>query len=154
IPLAFFACWNILSSIARNRDRSRSPIMERLQRYGTVHGPVDRLIGAEFRCSAEPLLRNTWITDRWLLRQSIFDFHAIRLQEILWVYEKVVTTYYGFLPVVKRRELIVYDRDGRRIACWARKAGIARAMPRLAVRAPWAVYGYSNELKDLMSNDR
>ena len=155
IPLALFTLWNMQSGIARGRDRRRCPSIKRLERFGMIAGrPADSSINEEFRAGGSSLLRNTWVSESWLTHQSVFDFHAVRLDDVVWVFERIVTLYYGILPCGRRRELVIFDREGQRISCGGSKTLIALAIQRLALRVPWAIYGYSDEWNDLMIYDR
>jgi hypothetical protein len=78
----------------------------------------------------------------------------MHLAEVVWVYKKTTSHSVNFIPTGKSRGLVVADRSGRKTELdigrgKSKEDKVANFVKALAGRIPWAIFGYSDEIKGL-----
>jgi hypothetical protein len=94
------------------------------------------------------------LTDQWLVvRTRAFKYTTY--EHLAWVYPKVTKVrLYGIIPISSTHELVVQDRHGQHIAVPLGKKDVDAALQVLTLRAPWAVYGHSDDIKKMWDKNR
>ena len=166
IPIGLLAAWNVSKAVARIQNVQNSPIYKWLGHYEQSPELVAQAIDDELKnykdcpsISSNLLLRPCSMTllPSWLLHKSFFHFTTMRLNEIVWVHQKVTKHSVNFIPTGKTFAILIYDANGRTVEVDAGRrseqkiSGFAAA---LQTRIPWVAFGYSNELKNLYKKSR
>jgi hypothetical protein len=86
--------------------------------------------------------------DKYLLRSSFFSFDVLRLQDVVWAYKKITKHSVNFIPTGKTYAAIVRCYGGDATIA-AKETRVNEILAFAQQRAPWAVFGYSNQLAGL-----
>lgn len=130
------------------------PVMKALRRYGEP-GNISIEIGQELRVEGDrEKIGTTSVTSHWLIEMSWGKTSIVRLSDMLWAYQKVVTRRVNFIPTGKSYFVVVRDRAGQTVEIPVRKDQPALALQSLERRAPWALYGFDQQIKNLWSKNR
>lgn len=130
------------------------PIMKSLKRYGEP-GEVSAKLAQELRVEGD---REKYgyvrVTSNWLVQAMSLKTDIVRLSDIVWAYPKVIKQYYGPITVAKISTIVVHDRYGKRVEFGISKDRSPVFLQSLERRTPWAIYGFSEELKKMWTKNR
>jgi hypothetical protein len=144
IPAFLLAAWLIMKVMRRRADAASHPIVKSASRYGTL-ADVAHQFDMELQSSAVKIGGAT-VTQSWVFLPKRFGLSICRIPDLIWAYKKVTKHYHNFIPTGKTYEVIMYDRFGQPLQMQARQKKIDAMLALLAERAPWAVFGYTDEL--------
>jgi hypothetical protein len=151
IPAFLLAAWVIAKVMRRTADVSSHPLVQRACTYGTL-ADVAQQFDMELQGNIVKIGRAT-VTQSWVFLPSRFGLSICRIPDLIWAYTKVTKHYTNFIPIGKSYEIIMYDRFGKPLQMQARQKKIDAMLALLSERAPWAVFGYSDDLsKTLRTN--
>ncbi len=146
LPLALLCLWNLKKAVARQAHPETHPLARRLARYGGLED-VAHAIEQESQEGMEKF-GGARLTRNWVLRPGLFGFEAARIPDLVWIYKKVTTQKLnGIIPISKSYAARLLDRYGRSVEIQARKKKVEALLQILHGRVPWAVFGYSDQLK-------
>jgi hypothetical protein len=148
IPMFLLACWLIAKVMRRRADAAAHPVIKAASRYGTLTD-VSQQLDLEMQ-GAPQRIGGASITPSWVVLQKSFDLKLCRIPDLIWAYKKVTRHYHNFIPTGKTYDVIMYDRYGQPLQMQAREKKVDEMLKLLAERAPWAVFGYSNERNQLL----
>jgi hypothetical protein len=83
--------------------------------------------------------------NKYLVRSSLFTFNVLRFHDVLWAYKKVTKHSVNFIPTGKTYEAIIQCYGGNATIAGKEKK-VHELLEYVQQRAPWAMYGYSDEL--------
>ncbi len=131
----------------RLQDLSAHPVMQRVQRWGDLHSisvdvEQEYTHGVRFKHGAHR------ITDRYVIARSLLTFDLFRFQDLLWAYKKVTRHSLNFIPTGKTYNALMIFYGGS-ADVQAKEAQVEQILQYAAAKAPWAVIGFSNDLKKL-----
>ena len=95
-----------------------------------------------------PLLKakRGWrLGNKYLQRSTFFSFNVLRFGDVLWAYKKVTKHSVNFIPTGKTYEAIVQCAGGTATIPGKEKK-VHELLAFVQQRAPWAVYGFSDQL--------
>lgn len=152
LPVLGLSLWNVKKALLRIEDYKQSPIYATICRYGGNPAEIAATLDAEASSNGVVRRGNFILTPSWLLHKTFFRFTPFHLDEIIWMYGKQTTTYYyGFIPMGKSHSLVIADAAGRtaesRLSRIKQKKRVEEFLTLLSARIPWAITGYSEELK-------
>lgn len=151
VPAFLFACWLIARVMRRRADVSVHPAVKTAARYGSL-ADVSRQLDLEMQGS--PLkIGSASVTPTWVVLQKTFDLKLCRIPDLIWAYKKITRHYHYFIPTGKTYEVIMYDRYGKPLQMSAREKKIDEMLKMLGERAPWAVFGFSDERRKLLRSN-
>lgn len=158
-PIIVLAAYNVKKALGRFGHPESSPIYKQLAHYDCPSETVAQMIATEFKREGVIVVKSLMLSSSWLLNQTFFNLTVFHVGEIVWAYQKVTSHSYNFIPTGKSYGFIVADKFGRMIE---RDLGRGKTsqeqaagfLQDLAARAPWAIYGYSDELKAEYANNR
>ena len=141
--LALFV-WQALPAWRAWRDPARHPLARRLAAWGD---PMGVALEAEHEWD-NPLLKakRGWrLGNKYLQRSTFFSFNVLRFGDVLWAYKKVTKHSVNFIPTGKTYEAIVQCAGGTATIPGKEKK-VHELLAFVQQRAPWAVYGFSDQL--------
>jgi hypothetical protein len=146
IAIVFLALffWQAIPAWRALRDPERHPLAQRLAAWGD---PMGVAVEAE-REFEHPLLKGKagWrLGSKYLVRSTFFSFNVLRFRDVLWGYKKITKHSVNFIPTGKTYEAIVQCTGGAATIPGKEKK-VDELLEFVQQRAPWAVYGYSDEL--------
>jgi hypothetical protein len=144
--------WQALPAWRAWRDPERHPMAKRIAQWGD---PTSVALGVEQEFG-HPLLRakHGWrLGNKYLMRSTFFSFNVLRFQDVLWGYKKVTKHSVNFIPTGKTYEAIVACYGGTATIPGKEKQ-VHELLTFVQQRAPWAMYGYSDELASLFNKRR
>jgi len=147
IPVILFALWNISKAGKRRNNPLTHPILKSLSRYGPLADTACQ-IDAD-AAGAPQRVGNALLGPSWILLPSAFSLSVCHIPDVVWAYEKVTKRSVNFIPTGKSYAAIVFDRYGQSLEIQAGREKSEQVLGMLAERAPWAVFGFSDELKKL-----
>jgi hypothetical protein len=149
--LALFA-WKGVPSWRYVRDAERHPLAARIAKWGD---PMGVAVNAE-REFENPLLKGGggWrCGDKYLIRSTFFSFDVLRLQDVVWGYKKITKHSVNFIPTGKTYEALVMCYGGN-ATIPGKEARVNEILAFAQQRAPWAVFGYSDQLAGIWNKNR
>ena len=134
------AYYRILTGARKGRGRisSRFP---RLQKRFKKSNEVPRIGRA---CSD-----TTAVSRRWLVKKSLLTFDFVSTKDVCWVYGKNTKHYINFIPTHTTYTIEAKLRSGKTLSVHpeSKEKRNSKELELLHTLAPWAFFGYSDELK-------
>jgi len=144
--------WQAVPAWRAWRNPERHPLAKRIAQWGD---PMSVALAAEHEF-ANPLLKGKggWrLGNKYLVRSTFFTFNVLRFHDVLWGYKKVTKHSINFIPTGKTYEAIVACYGGTATISGKEKK-VHELLAFVQQRAPWAMYGYSNELASAFNKRR
>jgi hypothetical protein len=146
--------WQALPAWRAWRDPERHPLGQRIVQWAGGD-PLGVALAVEHEFD-NPLLKAKagWrLGNKYLVRSTFFTFNVLRFQDVLWGYKKVTKHSVNFIPTGKSYEAIVACYGGTATIPGKEKK-VHELLEFVQQRAPWAMYGYSDELSSLFNKRR
>jgi hypothetical protein len=148
-PLLLFAIWSIYRVVQRQNDVAKHPIIKAISRYGSPD--IARQLDIELGPDAVRL-RKVTITPSWIVLPTAFGLSICHIPDIIWAYKKVTKHSVNFIPTGKSYAVMVWDRYGISLELSASLKKADAILQTLVGSVPWAVFGYTDELKQAMND--
>ncbi len=148
IPVVLLAVWLIRKVITRRNASETHPIVKAATWYGSL-ADTSQQFDTELRGNIVKFGK-TKVTQSWVLLPSTFGLAMCHIPNLIWAYKKVTKHYHNFIPTGKTYAVIMYDRYGKPLQMQAGQKKVDAILNLLAERAPWAVFGYSDELNQTL----
>jgi len=131
------------------RDVSKHPLLKRLEQWGDAIG-VSVDVQRELSNSAHHKSNGIIVTDKYVVRKRFFSFNVLRFDDLLCAYKKVTQRSVNFIPTGKTFEgILIFYGGSETFSGNERKVDEVLSFAR--DKAPWAVIGYSDEIKNLFN---
>ena len=132
------------------RDVSKHPVVKRLEQWDDPIGAsVD--IERELNNSVLYKSRGIIVTNKYLVRKRFFSFNVFRFDDLLWAYKKVTRRSVNFILYWKTYEgILIFYGGGETFA--GNEWKVNEVLTMAHNKAPWAVFGYNNEINDLFND--
>ena len=151
IPTVLLAVWLIRKVVTRRNAPETHPIVQGASWYGAL-ADTSQSLETELRGNIVKFGK-TKVTQSWVLLPSTFGLAMCHIPNLIWAYKKVTRHYHNFIPTGKSYEVIMYDRHGKPLQMQASQKKIDAVLSLLVERAPWAVFGYSDDLNQALKTD-
>jgi hypothetical protein len=148
IPVIFVAMWLVRKVNRRRTVPSAHPIVQSVSRYGSLIDTAQQF-DVELRGNTVKFGKGS-LTASWFILPSTFGLALCRIPDLVWADKKVTRHYHNFIPTGKTYAVIMYDRYGVPLQMEARQKKIDAVLVALAEKAPWAIFGYSDELNEAL----
>jgi hypothetical protein len=135
----------------RLRDLSRHPSFQRIKDLGEIQS-TSMEAENEFHNSVRYKSYNTRLTDRFAFNNSFFKFDMFRFQDLWWGYKQVTQRRVNFIPVGKTYAAMLVFNGGS-VTATGKQEQVDEMLKFAASKAPWAVFGYSEQLKTLLKKN-
>ncbi len=147
IVLVVLLVWFGLPAWRYARDVSSHPLVKRVALWGD---PLSTAVEARREADSPPRYKGGgWrVADKYLIRSAPFAFDLLRVSDLLWAYKKVTKHSVNFIPTGKSYAGILVCYGGT-AEVTAKEKNVDALLTFAAERAPWAIFGYSNDLKKL-----
>ncbi|PYU69110.1 MAG: hypothetical protein DMG49_14160 [Acidobacteria bacterium] len=117
----------------RLKDLSRHPAFQRIKSWGEIQS-TSMESENEFKTSVRYKASGFRVADRYAFINHFFTFNLFRFHDLAWAYKLVTQRRVNFIPVGKTyTAVLVFKVDDM--------------LQYAATRAPWAIFGYSDQLK-------
>lgn len=140
--------WGLFTFIQRNNDPSKHPILKRLARYGDPEIFISQ-VESEL-ASSNTKIGKLNITENYLVNSAGIGFNAMPFDKVAWVYMMIVKGRYN----TKTYQAHFKDVTGYEIMIAAKEKEVNQMLQAVASRAPWAIAGYSEDIKKTWNKDR
>ena len=155
IPFLLLALWN-LSKVPNRQNRPAShPIAKSLSQFGdsleTVAAQIDSEVEMEIGKKSSDL---TKVTRSWLLNPTRYGLKIAKLDDLAWVYKKVIQHRINGIPTGKTYTATVCDRQGKELEIAAKEPEVDRILDRILEKVPWVLVRFSPELQQIWQSDR
>lgn len=149
--LIAFAVFLALKALRRTSDPASSPIAKSLSRYGDQPEVVAANIDAEVVSSGyQPDQGSLTVSQSWILKREAFDLKVMNMNDLLWMYQKVLTRrLYGIVPISETRSVVLCDLHRSEISHQTSEEFVTKLLGEIAERAPWVVVGYTAEIDQM-----
>lgn len=144
--------WQVVPAWRAMRDPERHPLATRIAAWGD---PLGVAVEAE-REFDNPLMKSGggWrCGNKYLIRAKFFSFDVLRFRDVLWGYKKITKHSVNFIPTGKTYEAIVACYGGS-ATIPAKEKKVHELLAFVQQRAPWAIYGYSEQLAGTFNKNR
>jgi hypothetical protein len=130
------------------RDVSSHPLVKRVASWGD---PLTTAVEARREATSPPRYKGGgWrVADKYLIRSAPFAFDLLRLSDLLWAYKKVTKHSVNFIPTGKSYAGILVCYGGA-AEMTGNEKNVDALLAFAGERAPWAIFGYSDDLKKLL----
>ena len=129
----------------RLKDPSRHPAFQRIKSWGEIQS-TSMEAENEFRTSVRYKSAGIRLTDCFAFRNSFFTFNIFRFHDLGWAYKLVTQRRVNLIPVGKTYAVILVFNGGS-VQISGKEIKVDEMLQFAATRAPWAIFGYSDELK-------
>ena len=140
--------WGLFTFIQRNNDPLKHPILKRLARYGDPEIFISQ-VESEL-ASSDNKIGKLNITQNYLVNSGGIGFNAMPFDKVAWVYKMIVKGRYN----TKTYQAHFKDVTGYEIMITAKENEVNQMLQAVASRAPWAIAGYSEDIKNTWNKDR
>jgi hypothetical protein len=153
---AAICSYNLINANKWTENPRKHPGYLALATYGEadiIATEIDREIRHQY--NIESLKSDTpYLTPSWLIHTQTYGLKVIQLDRLMWVYKKVTSHSTNFIPTGKTYELLMHDNFGREHTLKMSEDRIHETIEQINNYAPWAVVGYSDEIKALWDRQR
>lgn len=127
------------------RNPALHPLIKRISRWGN---PTLVASAAERQFSSPRFKAGGWtVTKEFLIKSTFFTFDIFRLTDLLWAYKTITKRSVNFIPTGKSYAAILIFYDGT-VEIKGSEIAADRSLSLAAESAPWAVFGFSEEILD------
>lgn len=148
--------WNVYQAGVRAKDPRKHPVYKTLARYGEADlmaTDLDRELRTHH--NIDNLKANdTYITPNWLVHPQTYGLQVVQFDRLMWVYKKVTSHSVNFIPTGKSYELLMHDDFGKEHTIKMSEQEVHATIEEINGYAPWAVVGFSDEIKGLWDKQR
>lgn len=147
--LAFFYGWR---AWGRLRDVQTHPVVRRVNAWGDAMA-ISAEAEQQFTHAVRYKSRSVILTDKFAIDKAFFAFQLLRFEDLLWAYKKITRRTVYFVPVGKEctAELVFY---GGNLSFSGKEKLVEEVLLFAANSAPWAVLGFSDEIKKMFSKQQ
>lgn len=138
--LALGGVWGMFNFISRSSNPAKHPTLRRLSRFGEVEQVVDSI--EKDLANGEDKVAKLRLSKNWLINAGGSSFEAMPYHSLVWGYKMIQQGRYG-----KTYFAHFYDKTGVGIVIQDNENNVNIMLQAVYARAPWAVFGYSNDLK-------
>jgi hypothetical protein len=125
------------------RDPASHPLAGRVAGWGDA---VAIAAQAQREFKAAVFKMGSWkFTENFAIRSSFFHFNLVRCDELQWAYKKVTKHSVNFIPTGKTFGAVLCYLGGN-AEVQGKEQQVDAALQLAAQKAPWAVFGHSDEL--------
>jgi Family of unknown function (DUF6709) len=147
LPLLGLAVWNLNKWWLRTRNPRTHPLNALIRRCGDPLN-VTNEINNEVR-SGSTKFGSVLVSANWIIHRAFFTTTAMKFEHVVWSYPKITKHYTYFVPTGKSFAAIVCGRFGNSFEASMKEKKCTEFLALIAERTPFAVAGFSNELKSL-----
>jgi hypothetical protein len=147
-----YAALKCKKAILRFREIEKTPVWEALAVYGQP-----RQLSSEIEqdlLAGSVKYGNLKITPHWLIQKSLFDTWTSPVAEVAWAYKGITQHKTNGIPTGKTYSVTIVGRHGQRTTVKASKSRAEALMLELMQRVPYAIFGYSDDLKKAWNSDK
>ena len=149
LVLAVLLIWLGLPAWRYARDPASHPVVKRVASWGD---PVGTAVEARREAEAPRYRGGGWrVTDKYLVQSAFFAFDLLRLSDLLWAYKRVTKHSVNFIPTGKTYSCILACYGGA-AEVTGKEKNVDALLAFVAERAPWAVFGYTDELNKVFKH--
>jgi hypothetical protein len=132
------------------QDISRSPIIQRVKEWGDPISLAIQIEG-EYRQGVQYRSQGRRITENYVIHDSFFTFNVLRFQDLVWAYKQVTQHSWNFIPTGKSYNAVMVFYGGSATVSGS-STRVDELLQRTALKAPWAIFGFSKELERLFKD--
>lgn len=155
LPCLILGVWNLQNVFRRWNSPERHPIGKSLARLGDSPERFAAQINSEVQSETQNFsLGSLLITPSWLFRKKSFGLDIMKLDKVVWVYQKVTQHKRNGVHTGTTYTAVITDRQGVSIEIPANQQRVEQVIQEILNRAPWVIAGFSEELKKLWQSDR
>lgn len=137
----------------RQNNHQLHPIVKQLGNYGDA-AYLSQQIEQELNRPSVIVHKETKISDNWMFQKSSFGLEIKKMVDIIWIYFQVTSHRTNGIPTGKTYTTICFDRNGGKVEIPGSEAQVMELAAQIHARVPWAMIGYSDEIKLAWEQDR
>jgi hypothetical protein len=131
------------------QDPGSHPVVKRVSSWGD---PLGIALDAKREASSPRYKGGGWmVTGKYLIQSTVFTFDLLRMSDLLWAYKHVTKHSINLIPTGKTYAAILRCYGGT-AKIDGREKEVHAVLAFATERAPWAVFGFSEELAKLFRN--
>jgi hypothetical protein len=155
LPCLILGVWNLQNVFRRWNSPEQHPIGKKLAKFGDSPEQFAAQINSEVQPGIPNYsLGSLLITPSWLFRKKSFGLDIMKLDQVVWVYQKVTQHKRNGVHAGTTYTAVVSDRQGVSIEIPANQQRVEQVIQEIINRTPWVIAGFSEELKKLWQSDR
>lgn len=140
VILGLGGVWGLFNFVTRSSNPAKHPTLRRLARFGEVEQVVDSI--EKDLTNGEDKVAKLRLSKNWLIDSGGSKFEAMPYHSLVWGYKMIQQGRYG-----KTYFAHFYDKTGVGIVIQDNENNVNMMLQAVYARAPWAVFGYSNDIK-------
>jgi len=142
--LILFSIYPFVLVYIRNENIYNHPDMKKFLKWKNYEDYII-IMDEELKNSKKTEFSNVFFTNSFFFMPSIYSYNWIHFSEICWAYNHITQHYTNFIPSGKTYEVRIHLDNGSTIIIKTNKD--EDILPNLIKLAPFAYYGYSDDLK-------
>jgi hypothetical protein len=145
------AVWCCAKAFQRYREIEANAVWKRLAVYGQTK-QLSAEIDQDLLTPSEKYgaLR---MTSHWLIYRHIYSTYVSPIADVAWVYELVTTHRTNGIPTGKTFTAVILGAHKQKFSVRASRKKVDALVAELNKRAPWAIFGFSEELRGTWNNN-
>ena len=144
VALLLLAMWNFIRNFRRQMNPEAQPIYKLLSTYGPVQGTVGA-IDAEVAGPGCVQVGKATITPHWVLHAKLFGLDVVRLDDVIWMYQKVTEQRTNFIKTGETYTALFWTRQGKAIEIAGKQPEVTSMLVQVAHHAPWVIRGFTKD---------
>ena len=144
VALLLLAMWNLIRNIRRQINPEAQPIYKALSAYGPAQGIVGA-IDAEVAGPGCARVGKAVITPHWVLHAKPFGLDVVRLDDLVWMYQKVTEQRVNFIKTGETYAALFWNKQGKSIEIAGKQPEVTSMLVKVAHHAPWVMTGYTKD---------
>lgn len=152
VAVVFFgiSIYQFVLTSRRNKNIFHHPDMNHFLKWED-YGNYVITMNEELKQNKRTEFSHAFFTDSFVFIPTFYRLNWFHLSEVCWAFHHVTKHSVNLIPTGKTYEVHIYLDDGSLVQIKSDSAG--EILHHLIKTAPFAHYGYSDELKDAWSND-
>jgi hypothetical protein len=137
-----------LAYFIRNVRQQVNPQTQSIYKTLGDYGPVQAIVGAIDAEVAGPgcvKIGKATVTPHWLIQTKPFRLDVVRLDDVVWMYQKVTEQRTYFIKTGETYTALFWTKQGKSIEVSGKQADVTSMLVQVAHHAPWVMRGFTKD---------
>ena len=133
------------------RNIASHPVVKRVERWPDA-AEIAMLSNIELASVVRYRQAGIFITDNFVIKSRFFSFNLYPFRNLLWAYKRITRRSLNGIPIWCSVDSVFVFKGGT-IEFPGDHELVDRSLAHASIRAPWAFFGYANDLQELLRKD-
>lgn len=151
ISIISISIYQFILVYRRNEDAFNHPDMNRFLKWGEDYGTCAFTMDEELKENKRTDISGTYFTRNFVIIPSFYRYRWFQFSEVCWAFIRVTKHSINFIPTGTTHEVNVFLDNRDVVTIESNKS--EDLLHHLIRKAPFALYGYSAQIKEAWSTD-